>query len=139
MSIIKAIGSLFGAPGIIDGVIGLVSDYNSNKLTREQLSYELKTLTERQAHAVDLAQISLNKEEAKGNWFQSGWRPATGWVCVTSLAMNYLVSPLLNFSVKLYGVEGVSIPTLDLTVMLPVLLGMLGLGGLRTIEKVKNR
>ena len=77
------------------------------------------------------AQIEVNKQEAKGNWFQSSWRPATGWVCVSGFAINFLISPLA----VPFGIE---IPQADTTVMLPVLLGMLGIGGFRTFEKTQD-
>ena len=78
-----------------------------------------------------LAQLEINKEDAKGNWFQSSWRPATAWVCVLGFMVNFLISPLA----KPFGIE---IPQVDTTVMLPVLMGMLGLGTLRTFERVKK-
>ena len=74
----------------------------------------------------------LNTEDAKGNWFQSGWRPATGWICVAGFAVNFLISPLA-------APLGITIPQADTTVMLPVLLGMLGLGGMRTAERMKGK
>jgi hypothetical protein len=99
--------------------------------TKQKIAHELATLADNHAQAIALAQIKLNTEDAKGNWFQSGWRPATGWVCVMGFLVNFLISPLAA------GV-GVEIPQADLSVMLPVLMGMLGLGTLRTFEKTKN-
>ena len=78
-----------------------------------------------------LAQISVNREEAKGNWFQSSWRPATAWVCVAGFAVNFLISPLA-------APFGIEVPQADTTVMLPVLMGMLGLAGARSYERVKQ-
>jgi len=89
-------------------------------------------MAERHGQQIALAQIKLNTEEAKGNWFQSGWRPATGWICVAGFAVNFLISPLAA------GV-GVDIPQADTSTMLPVLMGMLGLGSLRTVERIKNK
>ena len=88
-------------------------------------------MSERHAQDIAMAQIAVNKEEAKGNWFQSSWRPATAWVCVLGFMMNFLVSPIAN-------AFGVDIPQADTSVMMPVLMGMLGLGGLRTFEKTKG-
>jgi hypothetical protein len=115
----------------------LVDSYQDKKLTKEQLQFEIRTLAERQAHDIDLAQIELNKAEANGNWFQRGWRPATGWVCVLGFAMNFLIAPLGTFIAGLAGSD-VILPTVDLSTMMPVLLGMLGLGSLRTVEKIKS-
>ena len=90
--------------------------------------FEISTLAEKQAHEIALAQIAVNKEDAKGAWFQSGWRPAVGWICVAGFAVNFLISPLLH-------PLGIIVPQADTSTMLPVLMGMLGLGGLRSYEK----
>lgn len=99
--------------------------------TKQKIAHELATMSENHAQEIALAQIKLNTEEAKGNWFQSGWRPATGWICVAGFAVNFLISPLAA------GV-GVDIPQADTSTMLPVLMGMLGLGSLRTVERIKS-
>ena len=83
------------------------------------------------AHELAKAQIEVNKEEAKGGWFQSSWRPATAWVCVAGFAVNFLISPLL-------APFGIDVPQADTSTMLPVLMGMLGLGGMRSYEKAKG-
>ena len=69
--------------------------------------------------------------------FVSGWRPAVGWVCCFGLASNFLVVPFANFGLSVSG-SPLLIPSLDLSEMMPVLLGMLGLGGLRTYEKTQK-
>jgi hypothetical protein len=86
---------------------------------------------------VDLAQIEVNKEEAKGNWFQSSWRPLTGWTCAASLAWTYLLQPMASFVLAQTG-HLVELPALDMSQMMPILLGMLGLGGLRSWERTKG-
>jgi hypothetical protein len=85
-------------------------------------------LAEKQAHELAMAQVNVNKEEAKGNWFQSSWRPLIGWICGISLAINYMVSPIC-------AGFGIVIPQADMTVMMPLLLGMLGLAGMRSVDK----
>ena len=98
---------------------------------KAKIAFDLATLADNHAQTLALAQIEVNKAETKGNWFQSGWRPATGWVCVCGFAVNFLISPLA-------AGFGVVIPQADLSVMLPVLAGMLGLGTLRTFERTKK-
>ena len=88
-------------------------------------------MAERHGQEIALAQIAVNREEAKGNWFQSSWRPATAWVCVGGFAVNFLISPLV-------APFGIIVPQVATDTMLPVLLGMLGLGGMRTMERVKG-
>jgi Holin of 3TMs, for gene-transfer release len=98
------------------------------------------------ASETDLAklQIQVNVEEAKhANIFVSGWRPAVGWCCAAAFAYSYVLLPFAQFLVFTFGTTGMAeqlalAPKLELSEMLPVLFGMLGLGSLRTVEKVKN-
>lgn len=86
-------------------------------------------------------QTEINKEEARhGSLFVAGWRPFVGWVCGSSLAYTFILQPLVQFLVVLYGVDfdAAELPTLDMGELMTVLLGMLGLGGLRTYEKFKG-
>ena len=105
---------------------------------RNRLAFEISTLAEKQAHEIAKAQIEVNKAEASNHSiFVSGWRPATGWICAIGLASNYLLVPVCNFILSITE-SPITVPPLDLSEMMPVLLGMLGLGGLRTYEKTKN-
>lgn len=113
---------------LIAPVTGLLDKFIADADTKQKIAHEIATMSERHAQEIALAQIEVNKAEAKGNWFQAGWRPATGWVCVLGFGVNFLISPLAA------GV-GIEIPQADTSTMLPVLMGMLGLGGLRTYEK----
>ena len=105
---------------------------------RNRLAHEIATLAERQSHEIAKAQIEVNQREANHqSLFVSGWRPAVGWICCIGLGCNYLFIPMANF-VLLVSDSGVTVPALDLSEMMPVLLGMLGLGGLRSWEKTKG-
>lgn len=105
---------------------------------RHRLAHEIATLAERQAHEIAKEQIKTNQVEASHkSLFVAGWRPATGWICASGLGFNYIVVPLGNFYLALSG-HNVVIPNLDLSQMLPVLMGMLGLGAYRTFEKTKG-
>jgi len=117
---------------LIAPVTGLLDKFIPDADTKQKIAHELATMAERHGQEIALAQIKLNTEEAKGNWFQSGWRPATGWICVAGFAVNFLISPLAA------GV-GVDIPQADTSTMLPVLMGMLGLGSMRTVERIKSK
>ena len=112
-------------------VTNLLDKFIPDADTKQKIAHEIATMSERHAQEIALAQIEVNKAEAKGNWFQAGWRPATGWVCVLGFAVNFLISPLA-------AGFGVDIPQADTSTMLPVLMGMLGLGGMRTYERMKN-
>ena len=109
-----------------------------DKDLKEKLAHEIATMAERHTHAQVQAQLEINKVEAKHNsMFVAGWRPACGWVCVLGMAGNFLVIPFANMTLNLLE-TGVEVPMIDLATMLPVLMGMLGLGGLRSFEKVKK-
>lgn len=86
----------------------------------------------------DLAQIAVNEAEAKNaSVFVSGWRPAIGWICGAACAWNWLGLPVAKFGAALAGVQ-IAVNPADLTDMLPVLLGMLGLSGFRSLEKING-
>ena len=116
---------------LIGPVAGLLDKVVPDKDVAAKLAHEIATMSEKHAQELSLAQLAVNKEEAKGNWFQSSWRPAVAWVCVVGMAINFLVSPLLS-------PLGIVVPQADTSVMMPVLMGMLGLGGLRSFEKTKG-
>lgn len=83
-------------------------------------------------------QANVNAQEAQStDRFVSGWRPFVGWVCGSALAWHYIGRPLLSWTLLLSGVAE-PIPEIEVGDLLVVLLGMLGLGGLRTAEKFKG-
>ena len=86
----------------------------------------------------ELAQIAVNHEEAKSSSvFVAGWRPAIGWVCGLACSWNWIGLPIAKFILLLNGHE-VQLAPADLSEMMPVLMGMLGLGSLRTLEKING-
>jgi len=116
---------------LIAPVAGLLDKWIPDATVKEKIAHEIATMSEKHAQELALSQIKLNTAEAKGNWFQSSWRPATGWVCVIGMAVNFLISPIA-------AGFGVSIPQADTGTMMPVLMGLLGLGGMRSFEKTKQ-
>ena len=105
---------------------------------RNRLAFEISTLAEKQAHEIAKSQIAVNEREASHqSLFVSGWRPAVGWICCIGLGCNYLFIPVANFVLVVSGSD-ITVPALDLSEMMPVLLGMLGLGGLRSWEKTRG-
>lgn len=86
-----------------------------------------------------LGQLEVNKVEAtSSDPFVAGWRPAVGWVCVGGFAYVVLIQPLLPWVVNAAGAQVPPLPNIDTSVLLTLLIGMLGLGGLRTTEKIKG-
>lgn len=86
-----------------------------------------------------LAQLEVNKVEAGTDLFRGGWRPAVGWVCVLGLGYQLVLRPLLPWVVKVCGADVPDLPSIDTETLMVLLTGMLGLGTLRTFEKVKGR
>jgi hypothetical protein len=86
-----------------------------------------------------VAQIEVNKVEAGTDLFRGGWRPAVGWVCVLGLGYQLVIRPVLPWLVRVAGGEVPDLPSIDTDTLMVLLTGMLGLGGLRTFEKVKGR
>ena len=123
---------------LIGPVSGLLDKFIEDKDKKNAIAFELSTMAERHAQELAKAQIAVNqKEAAHKSLFVAGWRPAVGWVCVLGMASNFMVIPLANFALALVE-STVVVPILDLTQMMPVLMGMLGLGAMRTMEKTKG-
>jgi hypothetical protein len=123
---------------LINPIAGLLDKFIPDADEKARLAHEIATLAERQAHEIAKAQIAVNNTEAAHkSLFVAGWRPATGWICASGLGFNYIVVPLGNFYLAVSG-NTIVIPSLDLSQMLPVLMGMLGLGAYRTYEKTKK-
>ena len=120
---------------ILSALIGPATDlagkFIQDKDAAAKMAHELATLADKQAQQAMLAQIEVNKAEASGNWFQASWRPLCGYVCVMGLAVNFLISPIA-------AGFGFMVPQADMSVMMPVLTGMLGLASMRSYEKVKR-
>jgi len=123
---------------IIGAVVPLLDKFIPDAGEKQALAHEIATMAQKMAHESALAQIEVNKEEAKSaSAFVSGWRPFVGWTCGFALAYHFILQPLIVFGVTIAGVTFVP-PVFDMNTLLTVLMGMLGLGGLRTFEKTKN-
>jgi hypothetical protein len=91
------------------------------------------------AAQINLAQIEVNKAEAQHRTiFVAGWRPFIGWVSGFALAWHFVGVPVALFFIAWYGAEVPELPAFDMNSLMTVLMGMLGLGGLRTFEKMKG-
>lgn len=120
---------------ILSAIIGpateIVGKFVQDKDKAAELAHDIATMADKHAQEAMLAQIEVNKAEAQGNWFQASWRPLCGYVCVLGLAVNFLISPIA-------AGFGFIVPQAEMSVMMPVLTGMLGLAGMRSFEKVKK-
>ena len=100
------------------------------ELLKLQQSGELAQIT---------GQMDINTiEAASSSLFVSGWRPSIGWVCSAGFAVQFVIGPLAEWGAALAG-HPVKFPQMDTGTMMPLLLGMLGLGGLRTMEKLNDK
>jgi len=108
------------------------------KLFELQQSGELKQLEADLQLA--LGQMEINKEEARSpSLFKGGWRPATGWLCVAGFAYMTLVRPLFPWVLTVAGIDVPPLPPVDTGEILAILGGMLGLGGMRSFERVRGK
>lgn len=139
---------LTGFGSIADLLNGVVSRIWPDKTKQEELKADIAKaqiagVLQEQDNAWKnaLAQIGTNTAEAtSGSLFIAGWRPFVGWTCGVALAYNFVILPFLKFALVVFHWQGDigSVPTLDLSVMSTVLIGMLGLGTMRTVEKVRG-
>lgn len=128
---------------ILKGVIGPILGPLVEKIPDVNLRRKLEAQAESQLLSaltgVVMGQIEINKVEAgHKSIFVAGWRPFVGWVCGIALAYNFVVRPIGMYAAFLAGVDLDGAPELDITELLTVLGGMLGLGALRTGEKIKG-
>ena len=122
--------------GVIDTFIGkFVKDKDlAAKLIADANSQEMKGEIDTR-----LGQLRINEAEAKsGSLFIGGWRPATGWCCTIALAYQFILSPFIRFIALIAMDSPPDFPVLDASQLTPILMGMLGLGGMRTYEKIKQ-
>jgi hypothetical protein len=122
--------------GLVDTVVSRIWP---DKTEQEKEQFTLAIQQELDKTQLLTGQMSTNAAEgASGNMFVAGWRPAVGWICALAFGWMYFVQPMFLFAVAATGHPVPSLPHLDIGEMMPILLGMLGLGGLRTYEKVNG-
>ena len=125
-------------PSLLPVVGDVLDRFFPNKEEKEKAAREIEAQLAEHLAKIDLAQLEVNKQEAAHrSIFIAGWRPFVGWTCGLALFYTYVAQPIAMFVMAQTG-DLVQLPHLDLSTMMPVLLGMLGLGGLRTYEKFKG-
>lgn len=117
--------------GIGKMVAGVVNGFGERSLRKKELVQAIHVKKLEGVQAMDAGQLAINQQEAAHkSIFVSGWRPFIGWICGLGLFYNVLLSPIMAV--------WFTMPNVNPADLYPVLLGMLGLGGLRTAEKFKN-
>jgi len=123
---------------LVTPVTGLLDKFIEDKDQKAALAHEIATLADKQANEQAIAQIELNKvEAAHKSMFVAGLRPAVGWVCALAMLLNFILIPFINLGLEFAGLD-LQLDLIDMETMMPVLFGMLGLGGMRTAEKLKG-
>jgi len=123
----------------IDLVSTFVGKFVKDKDLAAKLLHEANSQEMASEIQARLGQMEVNKiEAASKSLFVSGWRPAVGWICVLSLGYQFFLSPFIRFIAIVVMDNPPTFPVLDSSQLTPILIGMLGLGGLRTYEKVNK-
>ena len=127
---------------LLDAIIGAVSTVLDRVIpdvnARAQAKEELSKAVLQDDFQLALAQIQTNQTEAQSdNIFKSGWRPSIGWICGIAFSLHFVIFPILNWFLILFHQTAITIP-FDMNTLMTVLGGLLGIGGLRTIEKIKG-
>jgi len=139
---------MFGIGEAVAAGLKVIDKFIPDPQAKADAIFKLKTL-EQQGDIAQLnafvtemtGQVEINKiEAASNNIFKSGWRPFIGWTCGSIFAYNYLLQPFFIFLVIIFNPEfdHTTLPNLDSGEVMPVLMGLLGLGSLRTFEKHKG-
>jgi hypothetical protein len=124
---------------LIAPVTSLLDKFIPDADERNRLAHEIATMSTRHAHELAKGQIEINKiSAAHKSMFVAGWRPFVGWSCGVAMTWHFVGQPIAVFVIAYAGVETPPLPVFEMESLLTVLLGMLGLGGLRTFEKTKQ-
>ena len=124
---------------LIGPVTSLLDKFIPDADTKQKIAHELATMSQKHAQELAKGQIDINKVEAASrSAFVAGWRPFVGWTCGVALAYHFVIQPFAVFGMTVAGVSLVELPAFDMGTLMTVLMGMLGLGGLRSFEKAKG-
>ena len=130
------LGKLFGdtAGGVIKAVAEVADEYFETDEEKRQFQERV----EQRIAETNKAMIELNKQEAQHrSIFVAGWRPFVAWICGVAMGLKFIVFPLVVFAFALFGIEVIP-PDIGWQELSVVLMGLLGLGGLRTVEKARG-
>jgi hypothetical protein len=112
----------------------LIPDKAEAEKARNQLEAQLVTA----ANAAAMAQVEVNKVEAgHSSVFVAGWRPSIGWVCAAGLAWAFVLAPIASWALVVLGIKA-ELPAIQFDHLFELVLAMLGIGGLRTFEKLRG-
>jgi len=123
---------------IATGLLGIADTVADSLFETENDRAKARVAVIEALQRVDLGQLQLNTTEAQHrSLFVAGWRPAIGWVCAFAVAYQFVIHPLLTWSFLVSGSSLPPLPSFD-AFLWELMFGMLGIAGLRTVEKVRN-
>ena len=124
---------------LIGPVASLLDKFIEDKDQKAKLAHEISTMATRHAQELAKGQLEINKVEAQHrSMFVAGWRPFLGWGLSFGMIWHFVLVPLITFICAFAGMDIPDLPFFDMESLMTVLLGMLGLGGLRSFEKAKG-
>lgn len=124
---------------LLTGILKRVFPEKVSEETALKLNQELSLALLKGELEPMLAQLAVNAKEAEhDSIFVAGWRPFIGWVCGSALAYQFIAQPFLVFGLRVLKVDVGPLPVLDYGSLSTVLMGMLGLGAMRSYEKIKG-
>ena len=126
-------------PDLLDRVLPDPAQANEAKLRLLELAQKGELAAMDADMRLALGQMEINKAEASTDLFRGGWRPACGWVCAAGLGYTFLLRPILPWVAGLFGSDVAPMPDIDTDTLIVLLTGMLGLGGLRTAERIRGK
>lgn len=131
--------SLIPMDGIASLVNTVVSRLWPDKTEVEKQQLQLALQESLQEFQLQQGQMQVNQAEASsGNKFASSWRPLAAYVCIVIMMFTYLIEPWTIWICKIHGVEVPPFPDMNASDMMNVLMGLLGLGAMRTVERIKK-
>jgi roadblock/LC7 domain-containing protein len=130
--VIPVITALLPALGTL--IDRLIPDRAAAERAKAEMEQQLVTA----ANAAAMAQVEVNKvEAAHSNVFVAGWRPSIGWVCAAGLAWAFVLAPIASWALVVLGIRA-ELPAIQFDHLFELVLAMLGIGGLRTFEKLRG-
>ena len=109
-----------------------------DRAAAEKAKTEMELQLVNAANQAAMAQVEVNKiEAAHSSVFVAGWRPSIGWVCAAGLAWAFVLAPIASWALVVMGIKG-ELPAIQTNYLMELVLAMLGIGGLRTFEKLRG-
>ncbi len=116
----------------------LVDRLIPDRAAAEKAKAEMEAALVKASNEAALAQVEVNKIEAgHSSVFVAGWRPAIGWVCAAGLAWAFVLAPVASWALVVLGIKA-ELPAIQFDHLFELVLAMLGIGGLRTFEKLRG-